>query len=83
MIFVFVISVTSNMALLVLHPKPSHALPSQASYRLLTGQQYKDLGAIFDMAFLSDKGIYSCEMNENSITQIIKFIRKAIEASQG
>ena len=64
------------MALLVFHHKDVHALPNQASDRVLTGADMKALGGICDMAFLSGKGIYSCDMNKNNIISLINFINR-------
>ncbi|XP_060598698.1 filamin-A-interacting protein 1-like [Ruditapes philippinarum] len=70
------LKLTSNMALLVFHHKDGHALPNQASEHVLTGNEYKRLGGIFDFGFLSGKGIYSCEMNDQNFRNIVHFIRK-------
>ncbi|XP_060580259.1 uncharacterized protein LOC132737042 [Ruditapes philippinarum] len=63
-----------RILLLIFHHKDIHALPSQASERVLTAPEFKSLGGIHDMAFLTQKGIYDCEMNEKSITTVTSFI---------
>ncbi|XP_060598670.1 girdin-like isoform X2 [Ruditapes philippinarum] len=65
---------TPKVSLLIFHHKDIHALPSQASYQVLTGGEYKTMSGIFDLAFLSGKGIYSCPLNDTSIAKIITFI---------
>lgn len=65
---------TKKMALLIFHHKDAHALPSQASDRVLSISALSDLGAIFDMAFVTGKGIYSCSMNNNCLVSIVHFI---------
>jgi hypothetical protein len=62
------------MAVLVCHHKDEHALPAQSSDRVLSGPEFKGIGGIYDVAFHVDKGIYPCEMNENNIANVIKFI---------
>ena len=62
------------MAILVFHHKDVHALPAQTSDRVLFGPEFYSIGGIFDMAFLADKGIYSCEMNDRNIVKVINFI---------
>ncbi|XP_053389396.1 serologically defined colon cancer antigen 8 homolog [Mercenaria mercenaria] len=76
------IHITSKMAVLVFHHKDVHALPSQASDRVLSGPQFRGIGGIFDMAFLSGKGIYSSEMNDNSIINVMNFISSCVTKSE-
>lgn len=70
----------SKMALVVFHHKDTHALPNQASDRVLVDPTFKELGGIFDIAFLSEKGVYSCKMNEDNISKIIAFLLKLEQA---
>ena len=70
----FSVSEIENTALLIFHHKGEHALPNQTSDRVLTGPEFKTLRGIHDLAFLSDKGIYDCDMNSKGITTIIDFI---------
>lgn len=65
-------------ALLVLHHKNIHALPNQPSDRMLTTWEFKALAGIFDMAFLADKGIYSCDMNNIAISGILNFVKSSV-----
>ncbi|XP_060598676.1 uncharacterized protein LOC132752375 [Ruditapes philippinarum] len=65
---------SKKMAVLVCHHKDEHALPAQSSDRVLSGPEFKGIGGIYDVAFHVDKGIYPCEMNENNIANVIKFI---------
>ena len=66
------------MALIVFHHKDEHALPNQASERVLTGKEMRECGGIFDMAFKSDKGIYTCDMNTKTIQSLVTFLRRQI-----
>ncbi|CAG2199378.1 unnamed protein product [Mytilus edulis] len=63
-----------TIAVVVLHHKEYHALPKQPSERLLIGSDYKHIGAIIDIAYLTHKGIYPCDMNENSLDRLVNFI---------
>ncbi|XP_060590935.1 uncharacterized protein LOC132745935 [Ruditapes philippinarum] len=63
-----------NTVLLIFHHKDVHALPNQTSDRVLTGPDFKTLRGIYDLAFLSEKGIYECNMNSLAIKSIIDFI---------
>ncbi|XP_062604759.1 uncharacterized protein LOC134266554 isoform X2 [Saccostrea cucullata] len=68
---------TSNfkdVALLVFHHKEAHALPSQSSDKILTGADFSHLGTIIDFAFLSQRGIYECDMNMMGIERIASFL---------
>ncbi|CAC5423766.1 unnamed protein product [Mytilus coruscus] len=62
-------------AVVVLHHKEFHALPRQPSEKLLIGSDYKHIGAIVDIAYLTTKGIYPCNMNENSLGRLFNFIK--------
>ncbi|CAC5404511.1 unnamed protein product [Mytilus coruscus] len=57
-------------AVVVLHHKEYHALPRQPSEKLLIGSDYKHIGAIVDIAYLTTKGIYPCDMNEKSLDKL-------------
>ncbi|XP_060072717.1 uncharacterized protein LOC132552556 [Ylistrum balloti] len=63
-----------SVAVVILHHKEIHALPSQQSEKLLVGGQYRDLGAIVDIAFLKSKGMYPCDMNEHALNKLTTFI---------
>jgi hypothetical protein len=63
------------MSILIFHHKDVHALPNQASERVLTESKFKDLGGIFDIGFLSGKGIYACDMNRAASIGIERFLR--------
>ncbi|XP_056021771.1 myosin-6-like isoform X1 [Ostrea edulis] len=63
-----------DVVLLVFHHKEAHALPSQSSDRLLTGAEFSNLGTIIDLAFLSQRGIYECDMNMMGIERIVSFL---------
>ncbi|XP_053389417.1 interaptin-like isoform X2 [Mercenaria mercenaria] len=69
------LSLHKKILLLIFHHKDVHALPSQASERVLTGQEFKSIGGIYDMAFLSQRGIYSCDLNEKSVTTVVSFLK--------
>ena len=63
-----------EVLVVVLHHKEVHALPSQASDRVLTGEEYKQLGAIVDAAFWTGKGMYDCELNKLATEKIYNFV---------
>lgn len=64
-----------TFALVVLHHKDIHALPRQPSEKLLIGSEYKDINLIVDIAYLTTKGIYPCEMNNISLDKLYSFIK--------
>ncbi|KAK3597361.1 hypothetical protein CHS0354_034605 [Potamilus streckersoni] len=64
-----------NVAVLILHHKDLHALPTQSSDRVLTGSEYKNIGAIIDMAYLTNKGMYTCDMNNRALETLKDFIQ--------
>ncbi|XP_060589013.1 structural maintenance of chromosomes protein 2-like isoform X2 [Ruditapes philippinarum] len=70
-----------NTALLLFHIKEIHALTKQASTAVLTDRSFKDLGGIFDLAFVNGKGLYQCEMNENAMKSVCDFIKKGISGT--
>ncbi|KAL4237654.1 hypothetical protein ACF0H5_002368 [Mactra antiquata] len=70
------LNLSSKKALVMIHHKDVHALPQQLSERVLTGQEFKKLDFITDMAFLRDKGIFPCEINNNSLVKLVNFIKK-------
>lgn len=70
------ISVSSDVAIIIFHHKEAHALPSQSSEKILTGSEYKQLGSIIDMAVLSSKGIYNCDMNNLGFTKLVSFAKR-------
>ncbi|XP_033752469.1 WEB family protein At4g27595, chloroplastic-like [Pecten maximus] len=63
-----------SVAVVILHHKEMHALPSQPSDKLLVGAQYRQIGAIVDIAFLKAKGMYACDMNERALDKLTNFI---------
>lgn len=63
-----------DVALLVFHHKEAHALPSQTSDKILTGADFSGLGSIIDLAFLSQRGIYECDMNTVGIERVASFL---------
>ncbi|XP_053389412.1 uncharacterized protein LOC128552407 [Mercenaria mercenaria] len=69
------LNVSAKVSVLIFHHKDIHALPNQSSERVLTGPEFKALGGIFDIAFLSDKGIYPCDMNQTAAVGIESFLR--------
>jgi len=70
-----VISDENSVAVVILHNKKMHALPSQASERLLIGGSYKQLGLIVDLAYVTGDGMYTCDMNNNGLTRLCEFIK--------
>lgn len=69
------VSRSRTVAVVVLHHKEMHALPRQPSEKLLIGIDYKHIGAIVDIAYLTSKGIYPCDMNEKSLDRLVNFIK--------
>ncbi|KAL3874020.1 hypothetical protein ACJMK2_037089 [Sinanodonta woodiana] len=69
------VPVGPNVAVLIFHNKDLHALPSQSSDRVLTGPEYKNVGAIIDMAYLTNKGMNSCDMNNRALETLMEFIK--------
>lgn len=69
------ISQSRTIAVVVLHHKELHALPRQPSAKLLIGSDYKHIEAIVDIAYLTSKGIYPCDMNERSLDILVNFIK--------
>ena len=69
------ITESRTFAVVVLHHKELHALPRQPSAKLLIGSDYKHIGAIVDIAYLTTKGIYPCDMNERSLDILANFIK--------
>ncbi|XP_060598655.1 uncharacterized protein LOC132752361 [Ruditapes philippinarum] len=63
-------------ALLIFHHKNIHALPNQPSDRMLTSSEFKQLGCIVDLAFLTGKGIYTCDMNNVALSYIEGFLQR-------
>jgi hypothetical protein len=63
-----------DIIFLVFHHKEAHALPSQSSDKLLTGAEFSQLGTIIDLAFLSQRGIYECDINMKGIERIVSFL---------
>lgn len=61
-------------ALLIFHHKDIHNLPVNPSEKALKGPKYQDLSCIVDFAFQKGKGIYKCDMNEQSRSNVIHFI---------
>jgi hypothetical protein len=76
--YIIIFSVTSNTAVVVFHHKDEHALPNQASERVLTGKEMRGSGGIYDMAFKSDRGIYVCDFNTKAVESLVTFIRRQI-----
>ena len=64
------------VGLVILHIKEVHEPDIQSSEKLLASTFKKNgPGKMFDMAFVSTKGIYECNMNEMSVKDIVSFIR--------
>ncbi|XP_053389399.1 myosin-11-like [Mercenaria mercenaria] len=69
---------SGRTALLIFHHKNIHALPNQPSDRMLTSSEFKQLGGIIDLAFLTGKGIYPCDMNNLAVSCIESFIQRNV-----
>lgn len=70
-----------HCALLIFHHKHEYALPSESSDRILAAPEFKALCGIFDLAFLTEKGIYNCDLNSRAITAIVDFICKSTSSN--
>ena len=62
------------MTVVVIHHKELHALPPQASEKLLHSDKVQSLYAVVDIAFLTHKGMYPCDMNNKSLDRLTEFI---------
>lgn len=71
-----------HSALLIFHHKDQHALPSQLSERILADSEFRSLRGIFDLAYLTGKGMYACDMNSRAITGITELVCKVSEENQ-
>ncbi|XP_060598657.1 uncharacterized protein LOC132752363 [Ruditapes philippinarum] len=67
---------SERTALLIFHHKNIHALPNQPTDRMLTSSEFKQLGCIVDLAFLTGKGIYTCDMNNVALSYIEGFLQR-------
>ena len=65
--------------MVILHHKDEHALPEQSSERVLVEPEFKAMGGVFDIAYLSAKGIYVCDRNTGAIAGLVKFIQRVLE----
>lgn len=63
-----------SVAVAVIHHKEIHALPPQASEKLLHSEKVRELYAVVDIAFLTNKGMYACDMNNKSLEKLTNFI---------
>ncbi|XP_053404008.1 uncharacterized protein LOC123566456 [Mercenaria mercenaria] len=64
-----------NTALLLIHNKEAHALPTQKSSLTLTDQKFKNLRRIIDLAFTTGNGFYHCDMNSRGIDSLCSCCR--------
>lgn len=70
------ISATRSAAVIMIHLKEPHALPTIPSKRKVREEISTSLGGIFDMAFLRDRdGLYECPMNKRNVGEIVSFIK--------
>ncbi|XP_045187837.1 uncharacterized protein LOC123545578 [Mercenaria mercenaria] len=67
-----------HTSLVVFHHRDVHALSFTPSSRAFTDPAIKALAGIYDIAFLQDKGIYHCDLNEKAINGIVAFLRKYV-----
>nr|XP_022332205.1 uncharacterized protein LOC111129943 [Crassostrea virginica] len=63
-----------SVTVVVIHHKELHALPPQASEKLLHSDKVQSLYAVVDIAFLTHKGMYPCDMNNKSLDRLTEFI---------
>ncbi|KAL4237646.1 hypothetical protein ACF0H5_002360 [Mactra antiquata] len=60
--------------LLVFYHKDEHALPAQSSARVLVNPEFNSLKGIYDIACVTGRGVYPCDMNAKSKTSIMEFL---------
>lgn len=65
-------SAAPNVALVVLHAKAI----KKPSKHIITELEFKKLGIIVDMSFLSAKGIISNELTDDAIKQLVEFVNR-------
>ena len=68
----FFTTVSSDVGLVVLHPKEV----KKPSDQILTLPEFKKLGIIVDMSFISAKGIISNDITASAVKQMVGFINK-------
>ncbi|XP_062573826.1 uncharacterized protein LOC134235692 [Saccostrea cucullata] len=68
------VNCSKSVTVAVIHHKELHALPPQTSEKLLYGDKFRDLYAIVDIAFLTNKGMYTCDMNNKALERLTEFI---------
>ncbi|XP_061174088.1 centrosomal protein of 162 kDa-like [Saccostrea echinata] len=68
------VNCSKSVTVAVIHHKELHALPPQTSEKLLYGDKFRDLYAIVDIAFLTSKGMYTCDMNNRALERLTEFI---------
>lgn len=68
------IKASQKVAQVIFYMKEEHALPASESSAVLTGREFKELGGIFDMAYLKGRGIFQCKMNKTSVPKLANFI---------
>nr|XP_034323248.1 uncharacterized protein LOC117688820 [Crassostrea gigas] len=68
------VTCSRSVTVAVIHHKEYHALPPQASEKLLHSEKIRELYAVVDIAFLTNKGMYACDMNNKSLEKLTNFI---------
>ncbi|XP_065944194.1 uncharacterized protein [Magallana gigas] len=68
------VTCSRSVTVAVIHHKEFHALPPQASEKLLHSEKIRELYAVVDIAFLTNKGMYTCDMNNKSLEKLTNFI---------
>lgn len=68
------VTCSRSVTVAVIHHKEFHALPPQASEKLLHSEKIRELYAVVDIAFLTNKGMYACDMNNKSLEKLTNFI---------
>ncbi|XP_052699550.1 uncharacterized protein LOC128177068 [Crassostrea angulata] len=68
------VTCSRSVTVAVIHHKEYHALPPQASEKLLHSEKIRELYAVVDIAFLTNKGMYTCDMNNKSLEKLTNFI---------
>lgn len=66
------VSAAPNVALVVLHSKAV----KKPSKQIITEPDFKQLGIIVDMSFLTSKEIISNELTDDAIQQLVEFLNR-------
>jgi len=69
-------SASRDVAILVMHHVKEETVSSMYRTQHQIGANYKELGGIFDMVFLEDRGIYECDFNAETLQTLSSVIMR-------